>query len=78
MYLLGDPAVYKRMALNWNYKKQEHEGTAWIHLAKDIGPVTGLYKHDKEHVDSVKGDEFLRSQFLSEHPSPSKKRNRFM
>jgi hypothetical protein len=63
------------MALNWNFKKQEHEGTAWIHLAKDMGPVTGLYKYDKEHIDSVRGVEFPRS---IERPSPSKKRNRFL
>jgi hypothetical protein len=37
------------MELNWNSKKQEHEGKAWIHLAKDTGPVTGLSEHDKEH-----------------------------
>jgi len=47
MYLLGDLAVYERMALNWNFKKQEHEGMAWIHLAKDIGQVTGSCEHDK-------------------------------
>jgi len=42
MYLLGDLTVYKRMALNWNFKKQEYEGMAWIHLAKDMGPVRKL------------------------------------
>ena len=75
MYLLGDLDVYKRMALNWNFKKQEHDDTAWIHLAKDMCPVTGLYEDDKEHIDSVKGAEFPRA---TERPSPSKKRNRFM
>jgi len=74
MYLLGDLAIYKRMELNWNSKKQEHEGKAWIHLAKDTGPVTGLCEHDKEHIDSVKGAEFIRS---TERPSPSKIGNRF-
>lgn len=75
MYLFGDLVVYKRMALNWNFKKQEYEGTAWLHLAKDMGPVTGLYEHDKEHIHSVKGVEFLRS---TERPSPSKKLNCFV
>jgi len=75
MYLLGDLAEYKWMTLNWNFKKQEHEGTAWILLAKDMGPVTGLYEHDKERIDSVKGAEFLRS---TERPSPSKKPDRFL
>jgi len=58
------------MALNWNFKKQEYEGTAWIHLAKDMGQATGLCEHDKEHIDTVNGADFPRS---SERPSPSKK-----
>jgi hypothetical protein len=60
MYLWGDLATYKRMALNWNFKKEEHKGTAGIHLAKDMGPVMGLCEYDKEHIDSVTGAEFPR------------------
>jgi hypothetical protein len=69
MYLLGDLVVHKRMALNWNFKKQR-EGTAWIHVAKYMSPVRGVC----ENKNSVKDAVFRRS---TERPSPSKERNRF-